>query len=172
MKHAQNWLGERRYPLHVIAFLLMLASPLLMFLAAQRGATAWIYPPLALFTFANLLELIHSMNLTELHRAFTERFGRTPALVVRAPGRVNLLGEHVDYNDGPVLPAAIDRAVYIAAAQWRRLLQPARPGSEAGGPAPALDTSTLLTMPAGRHSARWPGLQQEGAPAGVLAAYT
>ncbi len=30
------------------------------------------------------------------------------------PGRVNLLGEHVDYNDGFVLPAAIDRATYIA----------------------------------------------------------
>lgn len=35
--------------------------------------------------------------------------------VVTAPGRVNLLGEHVDYNDGPVLPAAIDRVVTIAA---------------------------------------------------------
>jgi len=35
--------------------------------------------------------------------------------VVTAPGRVNLLGEHVDYNDGPVLPAAIDRVVAIAA---------------------------------------------------------
>ncbi|MEA4908747.1 MAG: galactokinase [Anaerolineaceae bacterium] len=35
---------------------------------------------------------------------------------VTAPGRVNLLGEHVDYNDGPVLPAAIDRAVYLSAA--------------------------------------------------------
>lgn len=34
--------------------------------------------------------------------------------IVRAPGRVNLLGEHVDYNDGIVLPAAIDRATYIA----------------------------------------------------------
>ncbi len=34
--------------------------------------------------------------------------------MARAPGRVNILGEHVDYNDGLVLPAAIDRAVYIA----------------------------------------------------------
>jgi galactokinase len=35
--------------------------------------------------------------------------------IVSAPGRVNLLGEHVDYNDGPVLPVAIDREVKIAA---------------------------------------------------------
>jgi galactokinase len=34
-------------------------------------------------------------------------------LTIIAPGRVNLLGEHVDYNDGPVLPAAIDRSVKI-----------------------------------------------------------
>ena len=49
-------------------------------------------------------------------QAFRERFGREPALVVRAPGRVNLIGEHVDYNAGLVLPAAIDRAAWIAAA--------------------------------------------------------
>ena len=35
---------------------------------------------------------------------FQECFGEAPAHVVRAPGRVNLLGEHVDYNDGFVLP--------------------------------------------------------------------
>src|SRR5215216_1696785 len=45
---------------------------------------------------------------------FQERFGEAPAYVVRAPGRVNLLGEHVDYNEGFVLPAAIDRAVWLA----------------------------------------------------------
>jgi galactokinase len=56
------------------------------------------------------------MNIAELHRKYLEAFGRPPAQVVRAPGRVNILGEHVDYNDGLVLPAAIDRAVYIAAA--------------------------------------------------------
>ena len=46
--------------------------------------------------------------------SFRLKFGSTPAHVARAPGRVNLLGEHVDYNDGFVLPAAIDRATYVA----------------------------------------------------------
>jgi len=45
---------------------------------------------------------------------FLEKFSNTPEHIARAPGRVNLLGEHVDYNDGFVLPAAIDRATYIA----------------------------------------------------------
>lgn len=47
---------------------------------------------------------------------FEEAFGRKPTLLAHAPGRVNLIGEHTDYNDGFVLPAAIDRAVYVAAA--------------------------------------------------------
>ncbi len=46
-------------------------------------------------------------------QAFEARFGLAPPLVVRAPGRVNLIGEHTDYNDGFVLPMAIDRAVWI-----------------------------------------------------------
>jgi galactokinase len=46
---------------------------------------------------------------------FELRFGAPPELLARAPGRVNLLGEHVDYNGGPVLPAAIDREVRLAA---------------------------------------------------------
>ncbi|MFO7660965.1 MAG: galactokinase [Chloroflexota bacterium] len=47
-------------------------------------------------------------------RLFQERFQTYPSLVVRAPGRVNLIGEHTDYNDGFVLPMAINRAVWIA----------------------------------------------------------
>ena len=47
-------------------------------------------------------------------RAFAERLGGEPEVVVRAPGRVNLIGEHTDYNDGFVLPLAIDRAVVVA----------------------------------------------------------
>jgi galactokinase len=40
----------------------------------------------------------------------------TPAQVFRAPGRVNLIGEHTDYNDGFVMPAAIDFYTWIAVA--------------------------------------------------------
>jgi galactokinase len=47
-------------------------------------------------------------------QAFEWRFGTAPGFVIRAPGRVNLIGEHTDYNDGFVLPMAIDRAIWIA----------------------------------------------------------
>jgi len=53
---------------------------------------------------------------TALSTAFHEAFGREPAFFVQAPGRVNLLGEHTDYNDGFVLPIAIGRAVRMAVA--------------------------------------------------------
>ncbi len=53
---------------------------------------------------------------TKVVQAFTQRFLREPEIVVRAPGRVNLIGEHTDYNDGFVLPVAVDRAVWVAAA--------------------------------------------------------
>src|SRR5438445_622269 len=49
--------------------------------------------------------------------AFAERAGRRPDGVWRAPGRVNLIGEHTDYNDGFVLPVAIDRSLMVAAAR-------------------------------------------------------
>jgi galactokinase len=46
---------------------------------------------------------------------FAVRFGRAPR-VYRAPGRVNLIGEHTDYNDGFVMPMALDRSTWVAAA--------------------------------------------------------
>ena len=49
-----------------------------------------------------------------LEQTFSEIFGTTPEVLVRAPGRVNLIGEHTDYNDGFVLPAAIDRSIDFA----------------------------------------------------------
>ncbi|MBM3128368.1 MAG: galactokinase [Chloroflexi bacterium] len=46
---------------------------------------------------------------------FEKAFAAAPTLITRAPGRVNLIGEHTDYNAGFVLPIAIDRAMWIAA---------------------------------------------------------
>ncbi len=55
------------------------------------------------------------MSLKErVTQEFVRRFGTPPGFIVRAPGRVNLIGEHTDYNDGFVLPMAIDRAVWFA----------------------------------------------------------
>ncbi|HVZ80689.1 MAG TPA: galactokinase [bacterium] len=86
-------------------------------------------------------------HLAERARAlFFEAFGGEPAVTVSAPGRVNLIGEHTDYNEGFVLPMAVDRGVVMAArrrddakvllhsADYRQraefLLEPLRPDPE------------------------------------------
>jgi len=51
---------------------------------------------------------------TKLENEFVVEFGHLPEVIVRSPGRVNIIGEHADYNNGFVLPAAIDKAAYIA----------------------------------------------------------
>ena len=50
-----------------------------------------------------------SEQIERTRRAFTEAFGDEPTITAVAPGRVNLIGEHTDYNDGFVLPMAIQR---------------------------------------------------------------
>ena len=57
-----------------------------------------------------------SVQARDLAVEFAYRFGRMPT-VSRAPGRVNLIGEHTDYNDGFVMPAALDFATLTAASQ-------------------------------------------------------
>ncbi|MDQ6924649.1 MAG: galactokinase [Candidatus Eremiobacteraeota bacterium] len=56
----------------------------------------------------------HRVSRSVVADAFSARYGTPPDFVARAPGRVNLIGEHTDYNDGFVLPMAIDRAAWLA----------------------------------------------------------
>jgi len=50
-------------------------------------------------------------------QSFQDHFGSSPNLFVMAPGRVNLIGEHTDYNEGLVLPMAIERGLFLAASE-------------------------------------------------------
>lgn len=51
--------------------------------------------------------------MKKIAEKYTELFGGKP-MIVRSPGRINIIGEHTDYNGGFVLPAAIDKAAYLA----------------------------------------------------------
>jgi galactokinase len=51
----------------------------------------------------------------QVRSLFQQTYGIPPAVIASAPGRVNLIGEHLDYNGGPVLPFAIDRRTWVAA---------------------------------------------------------
>ena len=87
----------------------------------------------------------------EAQAEFQRRFGRAPRWVTVAPGRVNLIGEHTDYNDGFVLPMAIERYVVLAADP-----SPARAGKGGSG------SYSLCSMTSGKTQS-WPA---DGAPPG------
>ena len=54
------------------------------------------------------------MNASDARDYFRQVFGGNPDIIGSAPGRVNIIGEHTDYNGGQVLPIAIDRRTYVA----------------------------------------------------------
>jgi galactokinase len=59
---------------------------------------------------------VNTPDSSTLTAQFQQTYGRAPAVIARAPGRVEFIGNHTDYNGGAVLGAAIDRYVWVAAA--------------------------------------------------------
>src|SRR5215212_3085468 len=55
--------------------------------------------------------------MIDIKEEFKNRFGREPEKVYFSPGRVNLIGEHIDYNGGRVMPCAISLGTYLAVAK-------------------------------------------------------
>lgn len=68
------------------------------------------------------MQKLSSTLLEKVRSVFKEHYQTHPTVVARAPGRVNLIGEHTDYNDGFVLPCAIDYQTVIAASPRPDLL--------------------------------------------------
>jgi galactokinase len=89
-----------------------------------------------------------------LKQEFQREYGVPPRWIARAPGRVNLIGEHTDYNDGLVLPMAIERDVMIAAAPGE---QPQiRLRSTSAGDAATIDLSLPVAVEPNRHWSNYP----------------
>jgi len=107
------------------------------------------------------------MTLQELGRHTAEQFAKSygcqPQWIAAAPGRVNVIGEHTDYNDGFVLPMAIDRYTVIAAAPGRNGAGTVRLRSSLGDGEISLDlTRPLKAEPKGAWS---------NYPVGVIAGF-
>lgn len=106
-----------------------------------------------------------SAHLAAVTRAFTDLTGEAPAGVWAAPGRVNLVGEHLDYNGGPVLPLAIAHRGLVAArrrddgvlrlvsaqddAPWQGRVDELAPGTVPGWAGYAAGVLWALGAPAG-----------------------
>ena len=107
------------------------------------------------------------MNLKELaahaSQQFTKTYGRPPRWLVAAPGRVNIIGEHTDYNDGFVFPMAIERYTVIAADRPAKDTKQIQLRSTHGGQPATIDLAQpLKPFPKGN----WANY-----PAGVIAGF-
>ena len=101
----------------------------------------------------------------QVAQEFAQTYGRHPRWIVAAPGRVNVIGEHTDYNDGFVLPMAIERYAVMAAdksADGRNMIQI----RDVSGAEPALID---LSAPVKPGPPKW-GNYPRGVVAGLLAA--
>jgi len=73
--------------------------------------------PIKMKPLISRVSLTNNVNISQLEILFQKKFGNvTEPIIVRSPGRVNLIGEHTDYNEGFVLPAAIDKSIIFVVA--------------------------------------------------------
>ena len=118
------------------------------------------------------------MTYPQLRERFRARFGAAPTLLAAAPGRINLIGEHTDYNDGYAMPASIDREAVCALRQNRlgryRLVAADLPGGDGAAPDNEVDVLAADLAP---HARQWANYllgvvdagEEVGAVVGVLA---
>ena len=85
-------------------------------MARSAHQMEYAYEPSTATTMSNTDDPIFNKLKQETIEQFEEQYGMPPFLIAAAPARVNLIGEHIDYCDGFVLPAGINRHVLIAAA--------------------------------------------------------
>jgi galactokinase len=88
------------------------------------------------------------VSLADVTELFQRTYDAWPSLVVRAPGRINLIGEHTDYNNGLVFPVAIDREVWLAV---RESNHRTNLYSSALGPGESFDAKQVVHL----HSNSW-----------------
>src|SRR5690606_24987434 len=92
--------------------------------------------------------------------SFTAVYGRAPEIITRAPGRIEFIGNHTDYNGGVVLGAAVDRGVWVAAAA----------NAEPRRRFPSGISGETVELPAGEPVRQEGGASWTNYPQGVLAA--
>jgi galactokinase len=99
-------------------------------------------------TNQNALTVTTNKLREEVLNAFRSHFHAAPQIIVRSPGRINLIGEHTDYNEGFVLPAAVNKAVWVA-------LSPSESNASTWFSLDFQEKVNLQIKPAQAHSVRW-----------------
>jgi len=95
---------------------------------------------------------IPTETIARVRHDFQQRYGRFPRWMAAAPGRVNIIGEHIDYNDGFVLPMAIERYTVIAADTANADADPASPATAQLHSTATRDTVTIDLVEPRRHA--------------------
>jgi galactokinase len=100
------------------------------------------------------------VNRSVVVEKFRTQFGRGPEFVARAPGRIEFIGNHTDYNGGTVLGAAIDRGVWVAVAARTNAVRRFASDQQAG----------VVKLPAGAPAKQSGAARWTNYPLGILAA--